>query len=115
LAVPFSQGSLESAAENYGRKMTPALKEAESEWSKNRNDETFKKWLSEYKELYFTNPKGRDLLLNDKSSARFFLANRSDTSEKEYLLDKLAQKRILKVFLAGKLDGLLSEKALEKD
>jgi len=115
LSVPFSLGSLESVVENYARKATPSLKNAEAEWVKNRNDETFKKWLSEYGELYFINPKGRDLLLNDKSSARFFLANRSDASDKEYLLDNLAQKKILKVFISGKLDSLISEKALEKD
>src|SRR5690606_27694454 len=115
LAVPFSQASLESAAENYAKKMTPSLRAAEAKWAKNKTDETFNEWLSEYGELYFINPKGRDLLLSDKSSARFFLANRSDTSEKEYLLDNLAQKKILKVFIAGKRDGLLSESALEKD
>ena len=115
LAVPFSQESLEGAVENYARKKTPSLKDAETEWNRNKTDEAFKKWLSEYGELYFINPKGRELLLNDKSSARLFLANRFDASEKEYLLDNLAPKKILKVFIAGKLDGLISYKVLEKD
>ena len=75
LSTPFSKKSLTSVGENYNAKKSQALTDAEDEWEKLQDDKSFAKWLSEYGKLYFVKPEGKILLLNDKASAQFFLAN----------------------------------------
>jgi pimeloyl-ACP methyl ester carboxylesterase len=115
ISVPFSEKSLFAASENYSTKKSHALSLVEEEWEKLQDDKSLAKWLSEYGELYFIKEEGRDLLVNDKVSARFFLANRSDAIQKEFLLPLLKQNETRKLFIAGKLDGMLSEEILKED
>lgn len=115
VATPFSEKALAVATENYTAKKSQALSDAEEEWGELQDDKSFAKWLSEYGELYFIKPGGRDLLLDDKVSARFFLTNRSDALQKESILPLLKQNGTKKLFIAGKRDGMLPEVILEED
>ncbi|MBC7538253.1 MAG: alpha/beta hydrolase [Bacteriovorax sp.] len=115
IATPFSEKSLLAASKNYTAKKSHALSEAEIEWEKLQDDKSLAKWFSEYGELYFINPEGKDLLLNDKVSAHFFLANRSDAIQKESLLPLLKKDETKKLFVSGKRDGMLPEAILKED
>lgn len=115
ITTPFSEKSLLAASNNYSSKKTKNLTIAEEEWEKLQDDRSLAKWLSEYGELYFINPEGKDLLLKDKVSASFFLANRSDAIQKESMLPLLKQNETKKLFVAGKRDGMLPEVILKED
>lgn len=104
-----------SANSNYEKYATKELKVAEVEWGKKQDDKNFSKWLSEYGELYFTNPSGKDLILNDKVSAQFFMANREEATHFEIMLSKLAKNSKTKLFIAGEEDKLLTTQLLEQD
>jgi pimeloyl-ACP methyl ester carboxylesterase len=60
-------------------------------------------------------PKGKELLLKDKTSASFFKDNRADASNMEALLESLNRIERPKVFICGKEDKLLPHEVLEKD
>lgn len=115
LSTPFSQASLSSANENYEANKTSNLAEAESSWSHKQDNSSFARWLSEYGFLYFTNPKGKNLLLTDEVSFQFFKDNRSDVLDKEVMLDSLSKVEGAKVFIAGQEDKLLSVNLLKND
>ncbi|MBY0415331.1 MAG: alpha/beta hydrolase [Bdellovibrionales bacterium] len=115
ISTPFSKASLSSANDNYVANETPALNKAESNWSQKQDDSSFAKWLSEYGTLYFTNPKGKELLLKDKVSASFFKDNRSDVLDKESMLDSLNRTKEKKIFICGKDDKLLPPNVLKSD
>jgi pimeloyl-ACP methyl ester carboxylesterase len=115
IATPFSEKSLEAASENYTAKKSHTLSDAEDEWEKLQDDKSLAKWFSEYGELYFIKSEGKDLLLNDKVSARFFVANRSDAIQKESVLPLLKKNETKKLFVSGKRDGMLPEAILKED
>lgn len=115
ISTPFSKASLSSANNNYAANETPALNEAESDWSQKQDDSSFAKWLSEYGVLYFTGPKGKELLLKDKVSASFFKDNRSDVLDKESMLESLNRIKGKKLFICGKDDKLLPPSVLKND
>lgn len=115
VATPFSRNTLSNAGSNYRTHMTEALSEAETQWNKNQDDKSFAKWVSEYGDLYFRNPEGKALLLNDKVSAQFFLDNRSDALSLEFLLASLAQKNGKKIFISASDDKLLLSENLKQD
>lgn len=115
ISTPFTRGSLSAANDNYNLHKTAALTEAENEWSKNQDDSSFAKWLSEYGLLYFKSPRGREILLNDKVSSSFFKDNRSDVLDKEEILSSLSLIGSTKLFISGKEDKLLPESVLEND
>lgn len=115
VATPFSKQTLSKTGENYRAHMTDALVKAESLWNENQDDKAFAVWLSEYDSLYFKNPEGKSLLLNDKTSAQFFKDNRSDAESFESLLTLLAQSHGKKVFISGDDDKLLMSENLKKD
>lgn len=115
VATPFSKITLSIAGDNYRAYMTDALAKAETQWSESQDDKSFASWLSEYGDLYFKNPEGKALLLNDKVSAQFFLDNRSSAQSLESLLALLAQKNGKKIFISGDDDRLLLSKNLKMD
>lgn len=115
VSTPFSEKSLLIAEENYTSRKTPALLNAENEWEKLQNDKSLAKWLSEYGELYFADDSGKELLLEDKVSAKFFLANRSEVSEMEAMLAMLKKNEAKKLFIAGQNDKMLPEDFLKED
>lgn len=115
VSTPFSQKSLESAAENYTANMSQALSDAESEWEKQQDDKSLAKWFSEYGKLYFVRSEGKEMLLKDKVSSRFFLANRSDAANIEPMLSLLKKDSTNKLFIAGKQDVMLPEAILKMD
>lgn len=115
VATPFSEKSLVAAGENFNANKSHSLTDAEVEWSELQDDKSFAKWTSEYGELYFTNPDGKYLLLNDKVSAQFFLANRSDARQKESMLSLLKENKTKKLFIAGKKDIMLPIENLRED
>ena len=115
ISTPFARGSLAAANDNYNLHKTVALTEAENEWSKNQDDSSFAKWLSEYGLLYFKSLRGREILLNDKVSSSFFKDNRSDVLDKEAILSSLSLIRSTKLFISGKEDKLLPVSVLEND
>ncbi len=115
IATPFTEAALSSAGENYAAYMTPELAEAEQIWSQDQDDKSLALWLSAYGVLYFTNLKGKELLLKDKTSASFFKDNRADASNMEALLESLNRIERPKVFICGKEDKLLPHEVLEKD
>ncbi len=115
VSTPFSEEALMSANENYEKFATKELKVAEAEWGKKQNDKNFARWLSEYGELYFTNTNGKELILNDKVSAQFFMDNREEASHFEIMLSKMANISKKKIFIAGSEDKLLTSEFLEQD
>lgn len=115
VSTPFTEKSLTTAAENYNAKKSQALSDAEDEWEKLQDDKSLAKWLSEYGDLYFIKSEGRNLLLSDKVSARFFLANRSDVIDKKSMLPLLKKNKTKKLFIAGKQDEMLPEEILKED
>ena len=115
ISTPFSEKSLLIAEENYSSRKTTALLNAENEWEKSQDDNSFAKWLSEYGELYFTDDVGKELLLEDKVSAKFFLANRSEVIDMETMIEMLKKSETKKLFIAGQNDKMLPEDFLKKD
>lgn len=115
VATPFSKETLSKASENYRAHMTDALVKAESQWNEYQDDKSFAGWLSEYGSLYFKNPEGKSLLLNDKISAQVFRDNRSDAQSFEPVLTMLAQSKGKKIFISGDDDKLLLSENLKKD
>ncbi len=115
ISTPFTRGSLAAANDNYNLYKTVALTEAENEWSKNQDDSSFAKWLSEYGLLYFKSLRGREIILKDKVSSSFFKDNRSDVLDKEAMLSSLSLIGSTKLFISGKEDKLLPVSVLEND
>lgn len=115
VATPFSEKSLTAASDNYTANCPQSLSDAETQWEQLQDDKSLSKWFSEYGELYFVKPEGKYLLLNDKVSARYFLANRSDAGQKESMLPLLKQNGTKKLFISGKQDVMLPEAILQKD
>lgn len=115
VSTPFSEKALEAAGDNYTARKTSSLSLAEESWENLQDDKTFAKWLSEYGELYFTSETGKGLLLEDKVSAKFFLANRSDATDKEAMLASLNTNETKKLFIAGQQDKMLPEHFLKED
>ena len=115
VATPFSEKSLSAAEENYSAKKSHKLCAAEEKWERLQDDESLAKWFSEYGGLYFVDSSGRELLLNDKVSASFFLANGSDAIQMENMLSQLKQDGSKKLFVAGKRDEMLPEEILKED
>jgi pimeloyl-ACP methyl ester carboxylesterase len=115
IATPFSQRSLAGASTNYFEHMTDNLREAEVEWEASQSDQNFAQWVSKYGELYFVKPEGRELVLNDKVSAKFFLNNQEDALNKELMLPLLKKIQAKKLFIAGAQDKLLPPLLLNED
>lgn len=119
IATPFSSKSLHNANDNYEnyKSMSPskALEVAEGEWLERQDDKSLAKWFSEYGTMYFKNEQGRELILKDKVSAKFFIHNRADAVIGENLLSKICDLNIKKVFIAGTEDGLLDLEILKED
>lgn len=115
ISTPFSKISLENANKNYKKNMNPELTSAHEEWIKNQDDASYAKWLSNYGKMYFVNPEGGKLILQDKVSARYFKDNRSDASNKEYLLSKLKDNKKQKIFICGDEDQLISSECYMND
>lgn len=115
VSTPFSEEVLLNANDNYEKYSTSALKEAEEVWGNKLDDKSFACWLSEYGELYFLNKTGKDLILNDKVSAQFFLDNREETAHFESMLSKLSTSSAKKIFIVGEEDKLLATELLEQD
>ncbi|GAB4416276.1 MAG: hypothetical protein OHK0056_24450 [Bacteriovoracaceae bacterium] len=115
IATPFSKESLTIANDTYNSNKTPSLSDAENTWGEKQDDLSFAKWLSEYGALYFKNHKAKELLLNDKVSARFFKDNRSDITNEVFPLEHLEKIKLPKIFIAGKEDKLLLSEVLKND
>ncbi|NOT78482.1 MAG: alpha/beta hydrolase [Bacteriovoracaceae bacterium] len=115
LATPFTEKSLEVASENYTANKSQELSRAEEEWEKLQDDKSLAKWFSEYGKLYFVRPEGKEILLKDKVSAKFFLANRADAANIEPMLSLLKRDKTKKIFIAGKQDEMLPEAILKND
>ena len=115
LATPFTEKSLDAAGENYTAKKSQELSCAEAEWEKLQDDKSLAKWFSEYGKLYFVKSEGKEMLLKDKVSAKFFLANRADAANIEPMLSLLRQDKTKKIFIAGKQDEMLPETILKND
>lgn len=115
LSTPFSTESFNAASINYKLKLTPSLSEAEDKWNLEKTNKLFKDWLAEYGELYFLKKGGKELILNDKASALFFMSKRPNISYFENILSKIAKLPITKIFIAGKQDSLLPHEQLIKD
>lgn len=115
ISTPFTKAALNSANENYNFHKTTALIEAELDWAKEQDESSFAKWISEYGDLYFKSPRGKEIILNDKVSANFFKDNRSDVLGKESILEGLKQIEQEKIFIAGKDDKLLPADVLRND
>jgi pimeloyl-ACP methyl ester carboxylesterase len=115
ISTPFTRGSLSAVNDNYNLLKTAALTQAENEWSKNQDDSSFAKWLSEFGLLYFKSPKGKEIILNDKVSSKFFKDNRSDAMDMEPMLSSLSRIEGTKIFISGKEDRLLPVDLLQND
>lgn len=115
LAVPFSKSTVQAVNDCYSRSMTPALAKAEKAFDEKKDDQSFREWLAEYGRLYFLDDSGRDLILSDKVSARFYLANTNDILKGDAILDEVSHLKKLKVLIAGKQDGLIPASNLESD
>lgn len=115
ISTPFSEEALLSANDNYEKYATPELKNAEELWGKEQSDLNFAKWLSEYGELYFVSSEGKNLILNDKVSAKFFNSNREEAASFELMLSKLSLISKMKLFITGEEDKLLNADFLEQD
>ena len=115
IAVPFSGDSLQAVEVCYDKKRNGDLLKSEEEWIKKQDDESLAKWFSHYGELYFLNPSGKELILKDPVSAKFFIANREDASRGEDLLLDLEDVKCPKLFILGESDGLLPSDILVED
>jgi pimeloyl-ACP methyl ester carboxylesterase len=118
LATPFSKRIFESVGPRSESRRTPALTAATGRWQSNPCDQTFAEWLAEYGSIYFasaTQAQGREMLLNDPVSARFFKANRSEANQMEPLLGKLTSWAGKKLYIAGEEDGLLDPSLAKAD
>lgn len=118
LGVPMSPESLEIASANYFKADLPKLKLSADVWNKEKSDQNFVNWLSEYEHLYFSDEKikeGKELLKNDYACAQFFIDNRSDILNKISIFQSMKDWSGHKLFIAGKEDGLLSLERLRND
>jgi len=115
IAAPFSKASLDAANVSYNENKTAILEGSRIYWEKMQDDNSFKIWLSDYGDLWFKSPKGKDLILADKVSSQFFLDNRSDISNQSSLIDSLAKTKTQKIFISGSEDKLLPPEVLKND
>lgn len=115
LSTPFLKPTLMSTGKSYSDNATPVLLDAEKNWEDKRDNLSFAKWLSSYGPLYFVNPNGKKILLDDKVSAQFFLDNRGDALLQELKLSNLRSQKGLKLFVSGSSDKLLSPSFLKED
>lgn len=115
VATPFSEKSILAASENYEANKTHDLQRAEQTWEELQDDKSFAVWVSEYGQLYFTKPEGKFIILNDKVSAKFYLANGPDVLQMESMIPLLKQNKTRKLFIAGKQDKMLPELVLRED
>lgn len=115
LGVPFSTETVSFVNDCYAKNMNSTLSKAEKLFDEKGDDQSFKEWLAEYGEMYFLKPEGRGLLLNDKVSAKFFLANSSDIKRGDDLLSQISSVDKLKVAIAGKQDKLIPSRAIQSD
>jgi pimeloyl-ACP methyl ester carboxylesterase len=110
VSVPFSMRALKTASKRFEASASPALIAAGDRYEANPSDATFADWLSHYGEFYFapdTRAAGCELLLRDPVSSRFFKNNRKDAIQMEPMLERLAQWRGKKLFIAGTQDALI--------
>ncbi len=115
IATPFSKASLDVAGVSYNDNKTGTLEGSRIYWEKMQDDNSFKIWLSDYGDIWFKNPKGKNLILQDLVSSQFFKDNRSDISNHGYVIGDIAAINAKKVFIAGKEDKLLPSKVLKND
>lgn len=115
LGVPFSTETVRIVNDCYAKNMNSTLSKAEKLFDERGDDQSFKEWLAEYGEMYFLKPEGRNLLLNDKVSAKFFLANTADIKRGNDLLCQISSVDKLKVAIAGKQDKLIPSHAIQSD
>lgn len=115
LSTPFLKSTLMSAGKSYSENSTPDLLDAEKNWEGRKDNLSFAKWLSCYGRLYFVNPNGKKILLDDKVSAQFFLDNRADAVLQESKISKINSKNGLKLFVCGSDDKLLSALSFKED
>ncbi|OQW47617.1 MAG: hypothetical protein A4S09_14995 [Proteobacteria bacterium SG_bin7] len=115
IATPFSKASLDAASVSYNENKTATLEGSRIYWEKMQDDNSFKIWLSDYGDIWFKNPKGKNLILQDLVSSQFFKDNRSDISNHSYVLGDVAAIDTTKIFIAGTEDKLLPTKVLKND
>lgn len=109
MGAPFSSSARESIRNQFSLHMTPELRAAGEAFSAEPGNETFRKWLYWYRDLYFS-PRfieaGSKMLASDNVEHRAYLGAAKAGADKEHLLPLLKSLRIPKLFLAGEQDQL---------
>jgi pimeloyl-ACP methyl ester carboxylesterase len=111
MATPFSNRAWKGVGDQYNRNATPALDRASELFEREPNDTTFRNWIANYGVLYFapTNVgRGKEMLLNCQTNLRAFEDSGAEASQKEYVLKNLNKLSIPRLFIAGKVDQLVT-------
>ncbi|MDZ4660142.1 MAG: alpha/beta hydrolase [Pseudomonadota bacterium] len=113
LSTPFSSDAFKSVSTQYTKFQTPELAETSQVFDAQPDNETFRKWLASYGDLYFSianHARGRTLILNDNVSAAAFLNTKVDATAAEPLLASLKVDKRPKLFINGADDKLILPK-----
>jgi pimeloyl-ACP methyl ester carboxylesterase len=116
IGSPFLEKSFEYAYQLYERYTTDHPETIELDLDS--SDEEFKEWFIATSELYFKKENkelGRKIMEQEGMSYGAFLYATDDAHAREDLLEKIADKKFKKIFIAGGEDYLYTAKNLEVD
>lgn len=118
IAAPFSKAVFKSAGEAFGEFQNAESERINESFQKDPTDESYKKWFAHYAGLYFLGGNieaGRQMILSDSACVKSYLAARSESAQKEFLLNGIGKLNITKLFLLGSEDVLLRKELLRQD
>lgn len=118
MASPFSKEVFKAASVAFAEVQNAESEKINESFQKDPTDESYKKWFSHYAALYFkegNNEAGKQMILSDSACAKSYLAARSESAQKEFLLDDIKKLTISKLFIMGSDDSLLKKELLSQD
>lgn len=117
VATPFKAETFAEVWSNF-RKHKPEVTALDKEFESGPTDDLYSRWFAAHANAYFSMKninQGRRMLLEDSMCVANYLGARSESSKKEFLLRKLNETNIPKLFLAGVEDLLMPVDVLGKD
>ena len=118
MAAPFSKDVFKSASDAFSEVQNAESAKINEKFQNDPTDENYKKWFSHYAALYFKNGNdeaGKQMILSDSACAKSYLAARSESAQKEFLIDEIEKINTAKLFIMGSEDALLKKELLSQD
>lgn len=110
IATPFLPNAFEHLGAVWEKNQTVELESLGESWDKRQDDESFRKWNTAYRRLYFNEnkvDKGAEMLAKDLVSAKLFLDIRGEAVRDPNMLDDIAVQADLKRLLIAGGDDIM--------